>query len=250
MNGTPTARTTSPPYHDTSLSPSGYRSLSSIALHAFALGTSLGLCVLLAPYLALHHNRLWRLPEFIATLCIFHFLEFYTTARWNTPNARVSSFLLFSNGAAYNVAHASAMVEIAVSSLLFPRWQALGSSSLTLAVGAAMVVVGQVVRSVAMAEAGKSFNHIPQRKKRDDHVLVTSGVYAWVRHPSYFGYYYFAVGTQVVVGNKVCALVYAGVLWVFFRNRIADEEQYLIEFFGEEYVTFKKNVGTGLLFIK
>lgn len=33
-------------------------------------------------------------------------------------------------------------------------------------------------------------------------------------------------------------------------DRITDEEQYLIEFFGKEYEDFKKRVGTGIPFIR
>ncbi|GAB7348690.1 hypothetical protein MBLNU459_g7435t2 [Dothideomycetes sp. NU459] len=208
---------------DTSLLPGGYRSLSGIALHAFFLGISLCGCALSSIYLAGHGYRIWRLPEFIATLSLFHFLEFFTTARWNTTNARVSSYLLFSNGVQYNIAHLSAMLEITVTSLVFPSWQARFVNSYTIAAGLLMVMIGQTVRSVAMAQAGTNFNHIPARQKRDGHVLVTSGMYAWLRHPSYFGYYWFAVGTQLVVGNKVCGVIYALVLWRFFSSRIESE---------------------------
>lgn len=205
---------------DHSLLPGGYRSLSSIAIQGFLLGTALGSCLLSTVYLAYYEYRIWRLPQFVTTLALFHFLEFYTTSRWNTTNAKVSSYLLLSNGMAYNIAHASAMLEIVVTSLFFPRWQAAYSTKYTIAAGAFLVILGQIVRSVAMAQAGRSFNHIPQRKKREDHVLVTSGIYSWLRHPSYFGYYWFAVGTQVVVGNKICTLIYAVVLWFFFHERI------------------------------
>lgn len=212
---------------DASLLAGGSRALCSIALHGFAVGTALGSCIFLTIYLLHHGYLIWRLPQFIATLAIFHFLEFYTTSRWNTVNAKVSSYLLFSNGAAYNVAHAAAMLEIIVSSLLLPDWQAKFCNPLTVTVGAVLVVLGQIVRSVAMAKAGKSFNHIPQKRKRDDHVLVTGGIYSWSRHPSYFGYYWFAVGSQIVVGNKICAVVYAVVLWSFFKNRIPGELYFL-----------------------
>ena len=220
MNGNTTARV---PAVDYSLLPGGYRSLSSIALYGFALGTALGGCLLGGIYLAYYGYRIWRLPAFIVTLSIFHFLEFYTTSRWNTVNAKVSSYLLFSNGAAYNIAHASAMMETVLSSLVFTKWQAKWSNKYTIAAGLFLIILGQTVRSVAMAQAGRSFNHIPQKRKREDHVLVTSGVYGWSRHPSYFGYYWFAVGTQVVVGNKVCAVLYAVTLFIFFARRIPGE---------------------------
>lgn len=217
MNGHAPVRV--PPV-DYSILPGGVRSLSTIAFYAFALGTTLGACLFAGLYLAYHENSIWRLPIFLASLSVFHFLEFYTTSRWATVNAKVSSYLLFSNGAAYNIAHASAMAEIIISSVFFPQWQTKLCNKYTIAAGLFLVILGQAVRSTAMAQAGRSFNHIPQRRKREDHVLVTSGIYAWSRHPSYFGYYWFAVGTQIMVGNKICAIIYAIVLWVFFKRRI------------------------------
>lgn len=74
-----------------------------------------------------------------------------------------------------------------------------------------------------MAQAGTNFNHTPQRTKKEGHVLVSTGVYAWLRHPSYFGFFWWALGTQVLVGNKVCLVGYLGALWTFFYRRIRGE---------------------------
>lgn len=100
-----------------------------------------------------------------------------------------------------------------------------------------------------MAQAGTNFNHMPARTYREGHELVTRGIYSWVRHPSYFGFFYWALGTQVLVGNKVCLLGYTVVLWRFFRERIEDEEKLLVQFFGSDYLHFRERVGTGLPWI-
>lgn len=235
-----------PPSVESSLLYNGSRSLSGIALQAFSLGLVLSTSIILTIYLQWQSSPLWRLPQFLATLAIFHFLEFYTTARFNTPSAKLSSFLLFSNGAAYNIAHATAMLEIITTSIFFPVWQASLTSPWTIGTGLFLVILGQLVRSTAMAQAGTNFNHIPAREKKDDHVLVTSGVYGYLRHPSYFGFFWWAVGTQVVVGNKICTVAYAVVLWRFFKDRIVAEERFLVEFFGNEYVRFRQRMGTGI----
>lgn len=43
-------------------------------------------------------------------------------------------------------------------------------------VGMILVVMGQTVRSLAMITCGESFNHIIQNYKKQNHVLVTSGM--------------------------------------------------------------------------
>ncbi len=208
--------------YDPSLLPTGRRSLSSIALQSFSLGLTLASCILATTYLLLTNNPLWRLPTFFACLSLFHFLEFWTTARFNMPAARASSFLLFSNGAAYNIAHTLATVEV-LTSAFFPWYQSLFVNPFTITSGVVLVLIGQSIRTLAMAQAGTNFNHTPAKTKQEGHVLVTEGIYRWLRHPSYFGFFWWAIGTQMLVGNKVCVVGYSIALFNFFNRRIKGE---------------------------
>ncbi|GAO13122.1 hypothetical protein UVI_02024810 [Ustilaginoidea virens] len=214
-------------------------SLSGISLRAFLLGAAFSLGLLSAVLvLALTSSPLWRIPFFLACLSLFHFLEFWSTARRNTPEATVNAFLLTANWPAYPVAHAAAVLECLATCLLFPgrRWAAPPVDKALLAAGLGMVVAGQAVRSVAMLHAGASFNHTVQTKKADSHRLVTTGVYGVLRHPGYFGFFYWGLGTQLVLGNVLCFAGYSYVLHKFFSSRVAVEERKLVEFFGDEYV--------------
>lgn len=206
---------------DDSLYPNGSRSLTSIGEQAFFLGFTTALSLLTLFYLSfIDPYPIWRLPAFLLCLSIFHYLEYETTARYNLPTLRASSFLLFSNGTAYNVAYALAIVEIVVTSLFFPEYQATWTNVWTTSIGALLIVLGQMVRSTAMCTAGTNFNHLPVTTKKLGHELVTNGVYASLRHPSYFGFFWWAIGTQLLVGNKVCLMGYVLVLWNFFKHRI------------------------------
>lgn len=238
--------------------PDGPRSLAGIALRSFCLGLAAALGLSLSAYLLLAARpsapRLGRLPLFLAALAAFHFLEFWTTARYNAPAAKVSSFLLRANWPGYAVAHAAAALECLLVALVWPARDLAapllpGAGPLLVAAGVLLVLVGQAVRSLAMAEAGRSFNHIVQQQKRDSHVLVTSGVYAYLRHPSYFGFFWWALGTQLVLGNVVCFCAYAAVLWRFFSARIRHEEEFLVRFFGDDYVQYRRRVSVGIPFI-
>lgn len=171
------------------------------------------------------------------------------TAQYNAPFAEISAFLLTYNGMAYNIAHGTAMLECIVTSVFFPTWQARFSNPAIIALGLTAVIVGQIVRSLAMATAGTSFTHVVQTKKRGEHVLITGGIYAWSRHPSYFGFFWWGLGTQVVMGNAVCTVGYAVVLWQFFGSRIRKEEEYLVAFFGEEYEDYRRRTGVGIPFL-
>ena len=74
-----------------------------------------------------------------------------------------------------------------------------------------------------MARAGRNFNHLVQSRKKRGHELVTGGVYAYLRHPSYCGFFWWGVGSQLVLGNWLCLVGYVVVLWRFFRRRVVGE---------------------------
>jgi len=48
-----------------------------------------------------------------------------------------------------------------------------------------------------MCTAKHNFNHVVQSEKSDNHELITHGVYNLCRHPSYVGWFYWSIGTQV-----------------------------------------------------
>lgn len=225
-NSIATTRNNLLPTVDPSNYPGGKKSLSGISIRAFILGTTLGVSVCLV-FFTSFYTPLWRAPFFLAALCLFHFLEFYVTARYNTVHASVSAYLLTSNGWPYNAANISAFVECILAHLLHPQsylpwtWTApVPGVNLLVVFGLLLVALGQTVRTLAMAQAGSNFNHTVQVERKEGHTLVSTGVYAVFRHPSYFGFFWWALGTQLVLGNVICCLVHAVVLWRFFNNRI------------------------------
>lgn len=86
--------------------------------------------------------------------------------------------------------------------------------------GVILVILGQLARSYAMAHAGTNFSHVVVMNREQGHILVKTGIYAYIRHPSYFGFFWWGMGTQFMLGNPVCAVGYALALWKFFSSRI------------------------------
>ncbi|SNX83323.1 related to STE14 - farnesyl cysteine carboxyl-methyltransferase [Melanopsichium pennsylvanicum] len=177
-----------------------------------------------------------QLHIYLLAWTVFHMLEFNVTASYNPTRLYSDSFLL-NNGKHYHYAHLFSLFEFCLTSHFYPRTKSAGLSTY---LGLGLMLFGQIFRSLAMIQASNNFSHILAWKKRNDHELVKHGVYGWVRHPSYVGFTYWALGTQVMLGNKV-GLV---------GRRIRAEERALIEFFGDEYREYKQKVGTGLPFIK
>lgn len=142
--------------------------------------------------------------------------------------------------------------------------------------GLILCITGEILRKSAMLTASTNFNHVVQTVKERDHVLVTHGVYSFCRHPSYVGWFYWSIGTQVsitsrsklfspsqmnarirtnyihliqlILVNPLCTLIYTLASWSFFKTRVLIEEEALLNFFGDEYIEYKKRVHSGLPF--
>jgi protein-S-isoprenylcysteine O-methyltransferase len=107
--------------------------------------------------------------------------------------------------------------------------------------GLLLVIVGQLARTLAMTTAKASFTHQLQFSRRREHELVTHGIYSFMRHPSYAGFWYWGVGTQLLLTNPICTLGYALALTRFFQQRIPPEEEALTQFFGHGYIVYSKS---------
>ena len=62
--------------------------------------------------------------------------------------------------------------------------------------GLVLVVFGEALRKASILTARRNFTHVVQLTRRPGHTLVTHGVYAFVRHPGYLGWFIWAVSTQ------------------------------------------------------
>ncbi|XP_055515321.1 protein-S-isoprenylcysteine O-methyltransferase [Leucoraja erinacea] len=183
---------------------------------------------------------------YLCSLSLFHYSEYLVTAVINPRSLSLDSFLL-NHSAEYKLAAMSSWVEFTIEKLLFPDMKQVTWLSF---LGLLMVLFGELLRKAAMLTAGSNFNHIVQNEKAETHRLVTSGVYSWSRHPSYVGWFYWSIGTQVILCNPICIVGYTMASWRFFRERIEEEEMTLIQFFGEDYELYKKMIPTRLPFIK
>jgi protein-S-isoprenylcysteine O-methyltransferase len=182
---------------------------------------------------------------YVIGVCIFHLTEFFVTAIYNPSVVDASSFVV-DHSKAYTSAMLVATTEFWIKFIMFP----LANSYLAVIIGIIFVFSGQTIRFIAMRTCGESFNHIIQHSKKDTHILVTSGIYAYLRHPSYTGFYYWSVGTQLMLGNILSPLAFALASWYFFHRRIPYEEKTLLQLFPNEYPAYMKRTRIGIPFIQ
>jgi protein-S-isoprenylcysteine O-methyltransferase len=103
---------------------------------------------------------------------------------------------------------------------------------------------------LAMIWAASNFSHEIRNDLSRHHKLVTSGVYAFCRHPSYLGFFAFAVGGQVLLGNFISSALFVFVLQKFFRERISIEEAILMKQYPKEYSQYRIKTWSGIPFSK
>ncbi|KAJ3148206.1 hypothetical protein HDU86_007554 [Geranomyces michiganensis] len=212
----------------------GAHTPQNIAAHAYLLGVAAGAGLGVGVWSMAFRG----LGLFIGMLAVFHILEYICTAMYR-PDVKMAAFLL-DNGKEYHAAMAAGAIEFLVWHWLFPsinifrwwNWIAL-----------IIVIAAQCLRSAAMLTAGANFTHLIAYEKEPTHTLVTNGIYSTFRHPAYTGFYYWAIGTQLLAANPICAVAFAVALQRFFSARIEYEEWHLREFFGDPYSEYAKTVG-------
>lgn len=83
----------------------------------------------------------------------------------------------------------------------------------------------------------------------ENHLLITSGPYKYIRHPGYFGFLILAFGMAIGY-SSIIGLVAVPVLLLpglVFRLRV--EEKLLHERFGDEYISYVKQTKTLIPFV-
>jgi protein-S-isoprenylcysteine O-methyltransferase Ste14 len=73
---------------------------------------------------------------------------------------------------------------------------------------------------------------------REEHRLITQGVYRGIRHPMYSALLLYAVGQALVIPNWVAGLSNLVAFAVLFALRVGAEERMMAEQFGDDYAAY------------
>lgn len=72
--------------------------------------------------------------------------------------------------------------------------------------------------------------------------LVTTGIYAHVRHPIYAAFFYIAIGL-ILISQNIVLFILPLIFWAFLTvAMIKTEEKWLIDKYGDEYISYSKKV--------
>lgn len=186
-----------------------------------------------------------QLKQFFSAIAFFHGSEYVlAVAIHGRHNVTFSSLLISKQ---YVVAMVCSVLEYMLEIVLFPglkeHWWLSN-------IGLLMVIIGEVIRKAAILTARRAFTHNIKIHHEDHHEVVTHGIYRFIRHPGYCGFFIWAPATQIMLCNPVCIVAFTVVTWRFFSGRIPYEEFFLRQFFGSQYEEYARRVPSGVPFVR
>lgn len=216
--------------------------LHVVVLKAFSLGAVFMTSLVALFFKHNYASTITRLALYTLSNSIFYLLEFLSTAVYNNSETDDDSFIL--NDTDIHLVHIASLLEV-----LLEYFAGVPLSRFSLWAGIMVALIGQMCRTIAMYTAGTSFNHYIQRERTQQHVLVTHGIYNYLRHPSYFGFFWWFIGCQLLLQNTLTLFVGIWKLHAFFKTRIEFEEDLLVKFFGKDYDVYRAKTSVAIPFI-
>ena len=123
----------------------------------------------------------------------------------------------------------------------------LPATPATFFTGAALTAFGLALSVWARVHLGRNWSGVVTLK--EDHELVRSGPYAWVRHPIYTGLLLAFVGSAIARGEWRGVLAVALVVAALWR-KLELEERWMIETFGAAYLSYRIDVPALIPFLR
>ncbi len=114
--------------------------------------------------------------------------------------------------------------------------------------GFLIVAIAFILSIFARKELGTNWTHAAEYQIKKNHVLVTKGIYKYVRHPIYTGMFLSCIGAELVAGSY---LFVAFLLLLPFTAYLQAkrEETILTEKFGDEYINYIKTTNMFIPYI-
>jgi protein-S-isoprenylcysteine O-methyltransferase Ste14 len=125
------------------------------------------------------------------------------------------------------------LIWIATPALAFADCQL---HPIPLAAGALCLAFGLWLFHRAHADLGTNWSITLE--VREQHQLVTHGVYRWVRHPMYLALLIYSVGQALVLPNWLAGPSYGVAMLLLFALRLGPEQRMMLETFGKDYEAY------------
>lgn len=105
------------------------------------------------------------------------------------------------------------------------------------------LLFGAAIWMLWRSHADLGRNWTPTLGIRDEHRLMTDGVYRYIRHPMYAAHLLWAIAQVMMLHNWIAGFSYLVVALPQYLLRVNDEENMMIEQFGDEYRVYMQTTG-------
>ena len=93
------------------------------------------------------------------------------------------------------------------------------------------------------AHADLKTNWSPSLEIRENHELITHGIYGYIRHPMYASQWLWVIAQPLLLQNWLAGWLDLFVFILFYVLRVRAEEKMMIDTFGDQYRDYMKKVG-------
>jgi protein-S-isoprenylcysteine O-methyltransferase Ste14 len=145
-------------------------------------------------------------------------------------------------------------IVLAVLLLLFGPRVAGGTLSVRVAPRSAPILCV----AVALVAAGLGFaiwarrnlagNWSARVTVKQEHELIQSGPYRWVRHPIYTGMLVAVMGTFITIGTRLALIAFA-LIAIGFVRKLTVEERFMAATFGAAYQSYRRETARLIPFV-
>jgi protein-S-isoprenylcysteine O-methyltransferase Ste14 len=115
----------------------------------------------------------------------------------------------------------------------FPRWADYSFQPIQAWLGVAIAVASLVMFRLTHRALGRYWS--VSLDVREQHVLMTNGIYRYVRHPMYAAFWLWAIAQALLLPNWIAGLAAIVGFGILFFDRLPREEQLMLETFGDDY---------------
>ena len=212
----------------------------------YLIGLSLSIIFSFSITMSFFANSIYYpLYLYFVTLSIYHYSEYLSVLVYHFEKISCEYYLI-NHSKSWIISTVASFSEIIIETYYFNEFKKI---KILFVIGLIMTIIGQYFRIAALFTGKKNFTHRIRYNKVEEHKLITNGIFSVSRHPSYFGFFIWSVGIEIMCCNPICTLAFTIILFKFFKKRILIEEQLLIQFFGEKYLEYKKSVPILIPFI-
>jgi protein-S-isoprenylcysteine O-methyltransferase Ste14 len=106
-------------------------------------------------------------------------------------------------------------------------------------IGIVIFAFGTTIRTIAIRTLGHNFTYLLCIRKQ--HQLIRSGIYRYIRHPSYTGTLLEVIGMMIAARSHYGLALFMASSIALFIVRIRREERLLSQHFGSEYIEYSRS---------